>query len=117
MNSDSEDDSACQSSSHLGNASHLIPETTLKMVENVFEKEDQQFLSTYDSLKCSIQNAIQSDTMETLIKELSENRNIREVRDHLGHSLLHRAAQKVILILLNVFFLLDLIRTLKRSVV
>ena len=94
VNSDSEDDSACQSSYHSGNASHLIPETTLTMVENVFEKEDQQFLSTYDSLKCSIQNAIQSDTMETLIKELSENKNIREVRDHLGRSLLHRAAQE-----------------------
>ena len=77
VNSDSEDDSACQSSSHLGNASHLTPQTTLTMVENVFEKEDQQFLSTYDSLKCSIQNAIQSDTMGTLIKELSENNNIR----------------------------------------
>ena len=49
----------------------LIPETTLTMGENV----------------------LQSDTLETLIKELSENNNIRDVRDHLGRSLLHRAAQ------------------------
>ena len=31
--------------------------------------------------------------METLIKELSEYNNIREVRDHLGRLLLHHAAQ------------------------
>ena len=93
---DSEDENDFQLGNdgpHLENASCLIPKTTVTIVQNIYQNEDQEISNMYNSLKRRIQNAIQSDTLEALIKELSENDNIKDTRDHLGHSLLHLAVE------------------------
>ncbi len=70
------------------------PETTVKNVQKVFCREDQVFISTFDSIKNKLWNSIQSDTLERFVKELSENTQVRDLRDHLGRSILHVAVEK-----------------------
>ncbi|CAB4020812.1 BRCA1-associated RING domain 1 [Paramuricea clavata] len=77
-----------------GNVGIPRPETTVKNVQKVFRREDQVFISTFDSIKNKLWNSIQSDTLEGFVKELSDNTQVRHLRDHLGRSILHIAVEK-----------------------
>ena len=77
-----------------GNVGIPRPETTVKNVQKVFRREDQVFTSTFDSIKNKLWNSIQSDTLEKFVKELSEKTQLRDLRDHLGRSILHVAVEK-----------------------
>ena len=94
--SDFEDDNAsgCENddSSKINGVS--ISETTVKSVQKLFREQDQLFHSILESIKNKLWAAIQTDTVERLIKDISENDHVRTVTDHLGRSLLHAAVEQ-----------------------
>ncbi len=71
-----------------------MTETTLKNVQKWFRREDQVFSSTFDALKNKLRRSIQADTVDRFVNELSENIIVKNVRDHLGRSILHAAVEQ-----------------------
>ena len=70
------------------------PETTIESVQKLFREQDKLFNSVFDSLKNKLWKAIQTDTVERLIKDMIENSRLRLVKDHLGRSILHAAVEQ-----------------------
>ena len=68
---------------------------TLESVREVFHSHDSLFKSTYDSLHTKVWNAVHSNSMKRLVEDLSQQSGeIINIKDHLGHTLLHEAVEK-----------------------
>ena len=70
------------------------PKTTIESVQKLFREQDKLFNRVFDSLKNKLWKAIQTDTVERLIKDMIENSRLRLVKDHLGRSILHAAVEQ-----------------------
>ena len=81
-------------SNELGSNGVYHSETTVESVQKLFREQDKLFNSVFDSLKNKLWNSIQADTVEHLIKDMSENSQLMSVKDHLGRSLLHAAVEQ-----------------------
>ena len=81
-------------SNELGSNGVSRSETTVESVQKLFREQDKLFNSVFDSLKNKLWNSIQADTVERLIKDMSENSQLMSVKDHLGRSFLHAAVEQ-----------------------
>lgn len=94
--SEGDDDSGSEDEhdEHITTSGVSREETTVKSVQKLFKKQDRVFKSTFERMKNRLWDAIQTDTVERLTKEMSENDHLKSVRDHLGRSLLHVAVEQ-----------------------
>lgn len=71
------------------------PDTTMSSIQKIFESQDTLFHSMYDSLKLKLLEAIREDTVERFVKEIAEKSYVRDIKDHLGRTLLHAAVEQL----------------------
>ena len=61
----------------------------------MFEKQGYLFTSTYDTFTDQMKKAIERDSLERFLKELTEKPYIHNAQNHLGRTLLHVAVEKL----------------------
>ena len=61
-------------------------ETTAKNVQGMFQIQNEKFDSKLDSMQKKLWTAIHSNTLDRLVKELSQDIHLKDLHDHLGRT-------------------------------